>query len=156
MTLDPRTIERSELEGKLLPELHRIAQSLGVTGSQRLRKGDLIAAIIERSAANGEAGAPPAGSADGPPGERTDRAEASAERSENGQIETTAPEGTDQVASGARDVRDQTAAPTEVGYHEVLANWAYQFAAIDPPASARDGKLQVIGSQSGPSFGHAY
>ena len=45
---------------------------------------------------------------------------------------------------------------TEVGYHEVLANWAYQFAAIDPPANARDGKLQVIGSQSGPSFGHAY
>src|SRR5438874_2701147 len=55
MTLDPRTIERSDLEGKLLPELQRIAQSLGVTGSQRLRKGDLIAAIIERSAATGEA-----------------------------------------------------------------------------------------------------
>ena len=48
------------------------------------------------------------------------------------------------------------AAPTEVGYHAVFANWAYQFAAIDPPATARDGKLDVIGSQSGPSFGHAY
>jgi len=48
------------------------------------------------------------------------------------------------------------AAPTEVGYHAVLANWAYQFAAIDPPATARDGKLDVIGSQSGPSYGHAY
>ena len=46
--------------------------------------------------------------------------------------------------------------PTEVGYHAVLANWAYQFAAIDPPATARDGKLEVIGSQRGPSFGHAY
>jgi transcription termination factor Rho len=60
MTLDPRTIERSELEGKLLPELQRMAQSLGVTGSQRLRKGDLIAAIIERSDANGDAPAPAA------------------------------------------------------------------------------------------------
>ena len=27
------------------------------------------------------------------------------------------------------------AAPTEVGYHAVFANWAYQFAAIDPPAT---------------------
>jgi hypothetical protein len=48
------------------------------------------------------------------------------------------------------------AAPSEVGYHAVFANWAYQFAAIDPPATARGGKLDVIGSQSGPSFGHAY
>jgi len=48
------------------------------------------------------------------------------------------------------------AAPTEVGYHAVFANWAYQFAAIDPPATARDGKLDVIASQSGPSYGHAY
>ena len=47
-------------------------------------------------------------------------------------------------------------APTEVGYHAVFANWAYQFAAIDPPATARDAKLDIIGSQSGPSFGHAY
>jgi hypothetical protein len=47
-------------------------------------------------------------------------------------------------------------APTEIGYHAVFANWAYQFAAIDPPATARDAKLDVIGSQSGPSFGHAY
>ncbi len=47
-------------------------------------------------------------------------------------------------------------APTEVGYHAVFANWAYQFAAIDPPATARDAKLEIIGSQSGPSFGHAY
>ena len=48
------------------------------------------------------------------------------------------------------------AAPTEVGYHAVYANWTYEFAAIDPPATARNAKLQVIASQSGPSFGHAY
>jgi hypothetical protein len=48
------------------------------------------------------------------------------------------------------------AAPTEVGYHAVFANRAYQFAAIDPPATARDAKLDIIGSQSGPSYGHAY
>jgi hypothetical protein len=48
------------------------------------------------------------------------------------------------------------AEPTEIGYHAVLANWAYQFAAIDPAATASAGKLEVIGSQRGPSFGHAY
>ena len=46
--------------------------------------------------------------------------------------------------------------PNQVGYHAVFANWAYQFAAIDPPATARDAKLQIIGSQSGLSYGHAY
>ena len=48
------------------------------------------------------------------------------------------------------------AAPTEVGYHAVFANWAYQFAAIDPPASARDGKLDIIAWQNSPSLGRAY
>jgi hypothetical protein len=46
--------------------------------------------------------------------------------------------------------------PSQVGYHAVFANWAYQFAAIDPPATARNAKLQIIGWQSGPSYGHAY
>jgi transcription termination factor Rho len=52
MTLDSPTIDRADLQGKLLPELQRIAQSLGVTGSQRLRKGDLIAAIVAKSSAS--------------------------------------------------------------------------------------------------------
>ena len=46
--------------------------------------------------------------------------------------------------------------PGQVGYHAVYANWAYQYAAIDPPASATNGKLQIIGWQGGPSYGHAY
>jgi len=48
------------------------------------------------------------------------------------------------------------AEPTEVGHHAVFANWAYQFVAIDPAATVHNGKLEVIGSQRGPSFGHAY
>jgi hypothetical protein len=48
------------------------------------------------------------------------------------------------------------AAPTEVGYHQVTADWAYQFAAIDPPAAAHNAKIDVIAATSGPSFGHAY
>ena len=46
--------------------------------------------------------------------------------------------------------------PNEVGYHQVLANWTYQLAAIDPPATARNAKLDVIASQGFPSLGHAY
>jgi hypothetical protein len=48
------------------------------------------------------------------------------------------------------------AAPSEVGYHAVYANWTYQFAAIDPPASAPSAKIDVIASTGGPSYGHAY
>ncbi len=48
------------------------------------------------------------------------------------------------------------AAPTEVGYHAVYANWTYQYAAIDPAASAHGARLQVIGAQGSPTFGHAY
>jgi hypothetical protein len=54
------------------------------------------------------------------------------------------------------EFKPMLAEPTEVGYHAVFANWAYQFAAIDPPAAASNGKLEIIGSQRGPSFGHAY
>ena len=44
----------------------------------------------------------------------------------------------------------------EVGYHEVLSDWDYQFAAVDPPVSARDGKLDIIAWQGWPSSAHAY
>jgi hypothetical protein len=48
------------------------------------------------------------------------------------------------------------AAPSEVGYHAVYANWTYQFAAIDPAAGAPHAKIDVIASTAGPSYGHAY
>jgi hypothetical protein len=48
------------------------------------------------------------------------------------------------------------AAPSEVGYHAVYANWTYQFAAIDPPAKTPHAKIDVIASTAAPSFGHAY
>jgi hypothetical protein len=54
------------------------------------------------------------------------------------------------------EFKPMLAEPTEIGYHAVFANWAYQFAAIDPAATASNGKLEVIGSERGPSFGHAY
>jgi transcription termination factor Rho len=50
------------LGGMLLPELQRLAQSLGMTGTGRMRKGELIAAIQQRQG-SGTAGSADAGSA---------------------------------------------------------------------------------------------
>ncbi len=49
--MDTQTTDREALQGKVLPELKQIAQKLGVEGHQRLKKADLIDAIVE--AANG-------------------------------------------------------------------------------------------------------
>jgi transcription termination factor Rho len=59
--VDSRTVERSDLEGKVLAELQQIAESLGVE-HQRLRKSDLIDAIVKAASdGNGASasGAPP-------------------------------------------------------------------------------------------------
>jgi transcription termination factor Rho len=54
------TTDRSALEGKLIPELQKIASSLGIEGTQRLRKAGLIDAIVARSDDGGN-GAPQQG-----------------------------------------------------------------------------------------------
>jgi len=43
----------------------------------------------------------------------------------------------------------------EVGYHQVTANWTYEFAAIDPPQTAHGAKVNVIGGTGAPTYGHA-
>jgi hypothetical protein len=45
---------------------------------------------------------------------------------------------------------------SEVGYHAVYANWTYEYAAVDPPATAHGAKVQIIAAQGGLSYGHAY
>jgi transcription termination factor Rho len=54
MNVESRTLERSELQAKVLPELQQIAETLGVEGHQRLRKGDLIDAIIAKASGDGQ------------------------------------------------------------------------------------------------------
>jgi transcription termination factor Rho len=54
------------LGGMLLPELQRLAQALGMTGTGRMRKGELVAAIEQRQ------GGGPAGSAGGRPADSGD------------------------------------------------------------------------------------
>ncbi len=52
-------LERSELEASPLADLHAIADQIGLDGFRRLRKADLIDAILERSGGDGRgAGAP--------------------------------------------------------------------------------------------------
>ena len=47
-------------------------------------------------------------------------------------------------------------ATNEVGYHEVLTQWTFEYVAVDPPLTAHGAKVDVIGSGGGPTFGHAY
>ena len=54
------TTDRSALEQKLIPELQRIAQEMGIEGTQRLRKAGLIDAIVAKGG-NGDRGAQPPG-----------------------------------------------------------------------------------------------
>jgi transcription termination factor Rho len=46
------------LSGMLLPELQRLAADLGISGTGRMRKGDLVAAISARQVAGGSNGTP--------------------------------------------------------------------------------------------------
>ncbi|HZB22133.1 MAG TPA: transcription termination factor Rho [Blastococcus sp.] len=46
------------LSGMLLPELQRLAGELGISGTGRMRKGDLVAAISARQVGAGTSGAP--------------------------------------------------------------------------------------------------
>ena len=46
----------ASLSAMLLPELQRVAQSIGITGTARMRKGQLIAAIEERRSENRQGG----------------------------------------------------------------------------------------------------
>jgi transcription termination factor Rho len=55
------TADKTVLEQKVLPELQEMASSLGVEGYQRLKKGELIEAIMKRSGGDGgdgKAGSP--------------------------------------------------------------------------------------------------
>jgi hypothetical protein len=42
------------------------------------------------------------------------------------------------------------------GNHGVAANWTYEFATVDPPATAHGAKAEVIGASGAPTYGHGY
>ncbi len=65
-------LERSELQASPLADLHAIADQLGLEGFRRMRKADLIDAILGEEGTGGD------GSGEAPPSE--DRGEREAER----------------------------------------------------------------------------
>jgi len=46
--------------------------------------------------------------------------------------------------------------PNQIGYHQVTANWTYEFAAVDPPQTAHGAKVEVIGGSGAPTYGSAH
>src|SRR5438128_12685642 len=78
-------LERSELEASPLADLHAIADQLGLDGFRRLRKGDLVDAILTHEGEGaGDAGAPrpegPGGSRGAAGGGRRDGGTSAARR----------------------------------------------------------------------------
>ncbi|SDX65131.1 transcription termination factor Rho [Modestobacter sp. DSM 44400] len=64
----------SGLSGMLLPELQRLAGELGIAGTGKMRKSDLVAAISERQVGGPSGPAPAQVTAPTPPAPRSDRA----------------------------------------------------------------------------------
>ena len=48
------------------------------------------------------------------------------------------------------------ATPNQIGYHQVTANWTYEFAAVDPPQATHGAKVEVIGGSGAPTYGYAH
>jgi transcription termination factor Rho len=90
------TMDRSTLEGKLLPELQQIAQTMGIDGTQRLRKAGLIDAIVEASSN----------------GDRPDTGDANAPSADDGAVATI--ERTPEDASDAQPTDGERDAATTV------------------------------------------
>ena len=92
------TMDRSTLEGKLLPELQQIAQTMGIEGSQRLRKAGLIDAIVEASS-NGER--PDNGEASARPSRETAVATIDGATGDGATTDISSDEGTEDDADGS-------------------------------------------------------
>jgi hypothetical protein len=46
--------------------------------------------------------------------------------------------------------------PKAVGAHGVAANWTYEFATVDPPATTHGAKAEVVAASGAPTFGDSY
>jgi transcription termination factor Rho len=88
-------LERSELEASPLADLHAIANQLGLDGFRRLRKADLIDAILSHSTAEGAGGVP---GGDAPPASRR---RGRSQREDSGAGDSAADQGADSVRGGS-------------------------------------------------------
>src|SRR5580704_12802348 len=77
-------LERSELDASSLSDLHAIADQLGLDGFRRLRKAELVDAILERSGADGGAQVDGNGDRESSAASAEESGEESDDRSESG------------------------------------------------------------------------
>jgi transcription termination factor Rho len=130
-------LDRSELEASPLADLHAIADQLGLDGFRRLRKADLIDAILARTGAggNGSSGAASTGDAGERPARRRRLPRArsasaktsTAARERGGERVSETRAGKESPASG-----DRPADRSAEGVVELLGNGS-AFLRVDPP-----------------------
>jgi transcription termination factor Rho len=134
-------LERSELEASPLADLHAIADQLGLDGFRRLRKANLIDAILDEGgdgeSAPAEAASEPSTSGDAElePEERpTGRARAGRARTRAGARERPSRRTAERPAGGAAGGAPADEGPGRVasGVVEVLGNGS-AFLRVDPP-----------------------
>jgi transcription termination factor Rho len=101
------TMDRGTLEGKLLPELQQIAQTMGIEGTQRLRKAGLIDAIVEASLNGDRPGSGEATASSSRDAVAATGAVATAEPPSGGAVDEKAPEGSStETPTGERGPSD--------------------------------------------------
>src|SRR5437867_5301076 len=117
-------LDKSILEGKVISELQTIAESLGVQGHQRMRKGDLIQAIVDRASQDGDGHEPGSPSDEAGGGVATEVDTADRAESPNGEAavadaRTDAPADASGDGSGDGDgARGTASASTDTGTRE--------------------------------------
>jgi transcription termination factor Rho len=138
-------ISRSALESSSLADLHEIASELALDGYRRLRKADLVAAIIERQ--GGEAGEEPEAIANG--------AEAAADgagAAADGAIEADAEKPARRSRRGGRGrsrARDRDPGDVEVDDEEESSDAAEPEADADADAGAEPRRSRSRGGRGG-------
>jgi transcription termination factor Rho len=138
-------LERSELEASPLADLHAIANEVGLEGFRRLRKADLIDAILGESspAAEGDDSSSPAQGDDDPPRPARNRSRASAS-----DAEPASPRSRRRRPSRSRRSREEVEDNAEVAES---ADAGEQIEAADAAATAgriAAGVVEVLGNGS--------
>ncbi len=144
------------LEGSPLADLHAIASEIGIDGFRRLRKADLVAAILDRQGGEAADGGKPAAEEPArPPRQRRERRQPSAAAETEAEPEVAADEEPARPPrqrrerrqpSAAAEAEAQAAAPESVeGVVEVLGNGS-AFIRLSPP-DASEGDVYVSAAQ---------
>jgi transcription termination factor Rho len=128
-------LERSELEASPLADLHAIADQLGLDGFRRLRKPELIDAILGDA---GQAAEPPAAAAEAQEGRGAPR---------RGNGRTAARPGRSARGRGRRSGASGSGGAAEQGDSDGGAEQAG--AEDDGPAAVAEGVVEVLGNGSG-------